>query len=44
VDLNLSLQWKVNVGLGVGVTRGTEHLLVKTIIGYRFDRLPLPRR
>lgn len=43
VDLNLSPKWEVNFGLGVGVTRGTEHLLFKAIIGYRFDRLPLPR-
>jgi len=43
VDLNFSPKWEVNFGLGVGVTRGTEHLLFKCIIGYRFDRFPLPR-
>jgi hypothetical protein len=42
VDLNLSPKWEVNFGLGVGVTRGTEHLLVKTIIGYRFNRIRFP--
>ena len=41
VDLNLSPRWEVNFGVGVGVTRSTDHLIVKTIIGYRFDRLPL---
>jgi hypothetical protein len=43
VDLNISPKWEFNFGLGVGVTRGTDHLLVKGIIGYRFDRFPLPR-
>jgi hypothetical protein len=30
--------------VGVGVTAGTDHIIVKGILGYRFDRLPLPRR
>jgi len=37
VDLNLSPKWEVNFGLGVGVTRTTDHLIAKAIIGYRFD-------
>jgi hypothetical protein len=37
VDLNLSPRWEVNMGLGVGVTRATDHLIVKMILGYRFD-------
>jgi hypothetical protein len=36
IDLNLSPQWEFNFGVGVGVTRGTDHLLVKMILGYRF--------
>jgi hypothetical protein len=37
IDLNLSPKWEVNFGLGVGVTRSTDHLIVKMILGYRFD-------
>jgi hypothetical protein len=43
IDLNLSPKWEINFGVGVGVTRGTDHLLVKSIIGYRFDRIPWQR-
>ena len=41
IDLNLSPKWEFNFGVGVGVTRGTDHLLVKMILGRRFDRFPL---
>ena len=37
IDLNLSPKWEVNFGLGVGVTRSTDHLIGKMILGYRFD-------
>ena len=37
IDLNLSPKWEVNFGLGVGITGATDHLIAKTIIGYRFD-------
>jgi hypothetical protein len=37
IDLNLSPKWEINFGLGVGVTASTDHLIAKTIIGYRFD-------
>lgn len=37
IDLNLSKKWEVNFGVGVGVTRATDHLIAKTILGYRFD-------
>jgi hypothetical protein len=37
VDLNLSEAWEFNFGMGVGVTRSTDHLIVKMIIGRRFD-------
>ena len=36
IDLNLSPKWEFNFGIGVGVTRGTDHLLVKMILGRRF--------
>ena len=36
-DLNVSPKWEINFGLGVGVTSGTDHMLVKAIIGRRFD-------
>jgi hypothetical protein len=36
VDLNLSPNWEFNFGVGVGVTQGTDHLLVKMILGRRF--------
>ena len=38
VDLNVSPRWEINFGVGVGVTRSTDHLLVKTIVGYRFGK------
>jgi hypothetical protein len=37
IDLNLSEKWEFNFGLGVGVTRSTDHLIAKMILGYRFD-------
>ena len=36
IDLNLSPNWEFNLGVGVGITQGTDHLLVKMILGYRF--------
>lgn len=37
VDLNLTPQWEINFGLGVGMTRSTDHLIAKLILGYRFN-------
>jgi hypothetical protein len=37
VDLNVSPNWEINFGVGVGVTAGTDHLIVKGILGRRFD-------
>ncbi|HTS11690.1 MAG TPA: hypothetical protein VMH00_06195 [Candidatus Limnocylindrales bacterium] len=37
IDLNIAPQWEINFGLGVGVTRSTDHLIAKMILGYRFD-------
>jgi len=36
IDLNLAPQWEFNFGVGVGVTRSTDHLIIKGIIGRRF--------
>jgi hypothetical protein len=38
IDLNLSPNWEFNFGVGVGATQGTDHLLVKMILGYRFEK------
>lgn len=43
IDLNLSPQWEFNFGMGVGVTRSTDHLIVKAIVGRRFEHFPWPR-
>jgi hypothetical protein len=37
IDLNVSPKWEINFGAGVGVTRSTDHLIAKMILGYRFD-------
>jgi hypothetical protein len=37
IDLNVSEKWEFNFGVGVGVTRSTDHLIAKMILGYRFD-------
>jgi len=37
VDLNLSPKWEINLGVGRGFTASTDHLLVKTIFGYRLS-------
>lgn len=41
VDLNVSPAWEINFGVGWGVTASTDHLIVKGILGRRFD---WPRR
>lgn len=37
IDLNLGPDWEFNAGIGIGVTQATDHLLVKLILGRRFD-------
>jgi len=37
IDLNVSPKWEINFGVGVGLTRSTDHLITKMILGYRFD-------
>jgi hypothetical protein len=36
IDLNVSPDWEFNFGVGLGVTHGTDRLLVKMIVGRRF--------
>jgi hypothetical protein len=44
VDLNVSEKWEFNFGAGVGVTRSTDHWLMKAIIGRRFSDFPFRRK
>jgi hypothetical protein len=37
VDIDFGKKWEFNFGVGVGVTQATDHLLVKAILGYRFN-------
>ena len=36
-DLNVSPKWEINIGIGVGPTAATDHLILKGILGRRFD-------
>jgi hypothetical protein len=36
-DLNVSPVWEINFGIGIGATASTDHLIVKMILGRRFD-------
>lgn len=36
-DLNVSPVWEINIGVGIGPTASTDHLLVKGILGRRFN-------
>ena len=37
IDLNVSPNWEINFGVGIGATASTDHLIVKGIVGRRFD-------
>src|SRR5438105_9512740 len=37
IDLNISPKWEFNFGVGIGLTRSTDHLILKMIIGRRFE-------
>ncbi|MBV8673085.1 MAG: hypothetical protein JOZ33_06600 [Acidobacteriaceae bacterium] len=37
IDLNVSPQWEINFGVGVGVTAASDHWIIKGIVGRRFD-------
>jgi hypothetical protein len=36
-DLNVSPKWEINLGVGLGSTAATDHLIIKGILGRRFD-------
>jgi hypothetical protein len=36
-DLNVSPKWEINLGVGVGPTAGTDHLIIKGILGRHFN-------
>ncbi len=36
-DLNVSPKWEINFGVGIGPTAATDHLIIKGILGRRFD-------
>jgi hypothetical protein len=36
VDLNLDPRWEINFGVGAGLTRATDGLIIKMILGRRF--------
>jgi len=42
IDYDFGPNWEFNMGVGVGVTRSTDHLLVKMVLGRRF-RFTKPR-
>jgi len=37
IDVDFGPQWEFNFGVGVGATHSTDHLIVKCIIGRRFN-------
>ena len=37
IDVDFGPRWEFNFGVGVGVTSATDHLIVKCIVGRRFD-------
>lgn len=37
IDYDFGPNWEFNFGVGIGATRGTDHLLVKMILGRRFN-------
>ncbi len=42
LDIDLGPRWEFNLGVGAGLTPGTDRLIVKMILGYRFGPLPPP--
>jgi hypothetical protein len=44
IDLNVSPNWEINFGAGWSLTQNTDRLIVKTIIGYRFQNLPFSHK
>jgi hypothetical protein len=44
IDLNVSPNWEINFGTGWGLTQNTDRLILKTIIGYRFQNWPFGKK
>jgi hypothetical protein len=42
IDVDLGPRWEFNFGVGAGLTPGTDRLIIKMILGYRFGPLPSP--
>ena len=40
LDVDFGPRWEFNVGVGAGLTPGTDRLIIKMILGYRFGPLP----
>ena len=38
LDLNVSPDWEINAGVGIGLTPATDHTILKLILGRRFGR------
>jgi hypothetical protein len=37
IDYDFGPEWEFNFGVGIGMTRSTDHLLIKAIVGRRFN-------
>ena len=37
IDLDLGPEWEFNFGVGIGFTGSTDHMIIKMILGRRFD-------
>jgi hypothetical protein len=37
LDIDFGSKWEFNFGVGMGVTQSTERILIKAILGYRFN-------
>lgn len=37
IDLDLGPAWELNFGVGIGMTQSTDHLIIKMILGRRFN-------
>ncbi len=36
IDYDFGPNWEFNIGMGIGITHSTDHLLLKMIVGRRF--------
>jgi len=37
IDVDFGPQWEFNFGVGIGATQATDHLIIKCIVGRRFE-------